>query len=300
MRHASDQKGEKMKVLNSNREAIETCINNKYFSVAHLYFEEKTLDLHIHDCYEVYYSISGGKQFLIDNRTYHIQPGDLFFINQYESHYLAKIDQTEHERIILSVYPEFLRSLSTDKTSLEHCFTYREPGFSHRVSLNKSSQQRFLYYIHKLTSLPGYAEDILERLAFTELMVFLNKEFLASQQKEGFWETPGFQYDKQVNALMEYINANINTPITLQQLSDTFFLSKSFICRIFKQSTGTTVNKYLTGRRISIAKALLSEGVSVNDVCERCGFMDYSTFLKAFTKTVGVSPKKYAMYNNHI
>jgi YesN/AraC family two-component response regulator len=131
-------------------------------------------------------------------------------------------------------------------------------------------------------------------------MVFLNKEFLSSQQKEDFLENPNFQYDKQVNTLMEYINANINAPITLQQLSDTFFLSKSFICRIFKQSTGTTVNKYLTGRRISIAKALLSEGVSVNDVCERCGFMDYSTFLKAFTKTVGVSPKKYAMYNNHI
>ena len=37
------------------------------FAFAHLYNDEKAMDMHIHDCYEIYYSISGGKQFLIDN-----------------------------------------------------------------------------------------------------------------------------------------------------------------------------------------------------------------------------------------
>ena len=49
------------------------------------------MDIHIHDCYEIYYSISGGKQFLIDNRFYNFNPGDIFFINQYESHYISQI-----------------------------------------------------------------------------------------------------------------------------------------------------------------------------------------------------------------
>jgi len=43
-----------------------------------------------------------------------------------------------------------------------------------------------------------------------------------------------------------------------------------------------------------MAKALLASGTSVGQVCEECGFRDYSNFLKAFTKTVGLSPKKYA------
>lgn len=63
-----------MKEFTSNMEAIQYCITNKYFSLAHLYSDEKPLDMHIHDCYEIYYSISGGKQFLIDNRFYTIEP----------------------------------------------------------------------------------------------------------------------------------------------------------------------------------------------------------------------------------
>jgi AraC-like DNA-binding protein len=289
-----------MKEVNSCKAAIDACISNKYFAIAHLFFEEKTMNIHIHDCYEIYYSISGGKQFLIDNKAYKIEPGDLFFINQYESHYLTQIDQDEHERIVISLHPDFLRSLSTPATELDYCFTHREPGFSHRISLNKNQQQRFMYYIHKITSLSGYAEDVLERIAITELMVFFNKEFLTRQQKAETAENFNYQYDQQVKDILEYINQNISEPVSIQLLADHFFLSKSFICRIFKQSTGTTVNKYLTARRISIAKALLSEGASVNEVYEQCGFLDYSTFLKAFTKTVGLSPKKYSMYNNRI
>ena len=82
--------------------------------------------------------------------------------------------------------------------------------------------------------------------------------------------------------------------MTVEQLPENFFLSESYICRIFKQATGTTIGKYITARRISIAKAALSEGVGVNEAFERSGFGDYSSFFKAFTKAVGVSPKKYA------
>lgn len=74
-------------------------------------------------------------------------------------------------------------------------------------------------------------------------------------------------------------------------LAEHFFLSESYICRIFKLSTGTTINKYITARRISIAKSLLSNGLSINDVCIKCGFNDYSNFLKAFKKAVGYDLK---------
>lgn len=288
-----------MKEYNSCKAAIDYCISEKYFAIAHLYFEEKTMNIHIHDCYEIYYSISGGKQFLIDNKTYNISPGDVFFINQYESHYLTQIDQEEHERIIISIHPDFLKGLSTKNTPMDYCFNYRDKDFSHRISLDKEQQQRFMYYIHKLTSISGYAEDVMERAVFTEFIVHLYKIFYSKLEvvKEDS-VTVNYQYDEQVKQILEYINQNIASPITIDQLANQFFLSKSYICRIFKQATGTTINKYLTARRISIAKSLLSEGMFVNEVYEKCGFRDYSNFLKAFTKAVGVSPKKYALYNS--
>ncbi len=58
------------------------------------------------------------------------------------------------------------------------------------------------------------------------------------------------------------------------------------------------INKYITTKRITISKSLLSQGYSVNEACEACGFNDYSNYLKAFTKAVGISPKKYAQFNS--
>ena len=75
-----------------------------------------------------------------------------------------------------------------------------------------------------------------------------------------------------------------------------FYLSSSYLCRIFKDSTGTTINQYITAKRISRAKVLLAEGHPVAEDSSLCGFGDYSNFLKAFTKIVGISPSKYAAF----
>ncbi len=56
-----------MEELTSCKTAIDNCKTSGTFAIAHLYKEEKAMDMHIHDCYEIYYSICGGKQFLIDN-----------------------------------------------------------------------------------------------------------------------------------------------------------------------------------------------------------------------------------------
>lgn len=280
-----------MKELNSCKTAIDQCAQTKTFSIAHLYKEEKAMDMHIHDCYELYYSISGGKQFLIDNRFYSIAPGDLFLINQYESHKLTQIDNSVHERIVLSIYPDYVKRISTPDTDLDYCFSNRDSHFQHKISLDKAQQRRFLYYISKMTSAKGYAHDIVEQAAFMELMVMINA---LSDANAAANDVSDYKYNQQVNDILAYINQNISLGITVEQLAENFFLSESYICRIFKQATGTTINKYITARRISIAKAHLSEGDSVGDAFEKSGFGDYSSFFKAFTKAVGMSPKKYA------
>lgn len=285
-----------MEELTSCKVAVENCLRDRTFSIAHLYKEEKAMDMHIHDCYELYYSISGGKQFLIDNCFYSIAPGDLFIINQYESHKLTQIDDMVHERIVLSIHPDYAKKLSTPETDLDYCFTNRGGTFQHKISLNKEQQKRFLYYVNKITSAEGFAHDIIEQAAFMELLVMINSLAVSTKQDEA--QLPeglsSYKYNHQVDDILAYINRNISGDITIDQIAGEFFLSESYICRIFKAATGTTIGKYITARRISIAKALLNEGVSVSEAFERSGFTDYSNFFKAFTKAVGVSPKKYA------
>lgn len=281
-----------MKEHTSCKQAISDCLENKTFAIAHLYNEEKTMNMHIHDCYELFYCISGGKQFLIDNKFYEIKPGDLFVINQYESHYLTRIDQIILERIVIPIHSEYLKSLSTDETNLDYCFSHRPANFSHRLSLTREQQQRFIYYVNKITSATSYGSDIIERSAFMELMVLVNGTCHTNRKLKKSEST--YKYNQQVEEILTYINKNISGEITIAHLSSHFYLSESYICRIFKSITGTTINKYITARRITIAKSLLASGNNAGSVCEQCGFNDYSNFLKAFTKAVGISPKKYA------
>lgn len=284
-----------MEAFTSCQAAISHCLDNRYFAIAHLHQEESIMNMHIHDCYEIYYSISGGKQFLIDNRFYDINPGDLFIINQFESHCLTQINNMVHERIIISIHPDFLKEISTPRTDLNHCFTERDHAFNHRISLNKEQQHRFLYFIGKITASNEFGRDIIERVAFMEMMVMLNSLFINNHNLESADST--FQYNQQVQDILSYINLHITENITVEQLAEQFYLSTSYICRIFKATTGTTINKYINARRITIAKALLAMDMGVSEVCEKCGFNDYSNFLKAFTKAVGISPKKYAQYS---
>lgn len=284
-----------MHAFTSCKEATKACIQNTYFSIAHLTKEEKTMHMHIHDCYELYYSISGGKQFLIDNKLYNIAPGDLFVINQYETHHLTQIDQAIHERIVISICPEFLNALSTNQTNLAHCFTQHPESFNHQLSLSSEYQKRFLYYINKILSANDYGGDIIEKCAFQELMLFINTIY--SENTCDLLES-SFKYNKQVNDILSYINNHIEQVITIEELSNHFYLSTSYICRIFKATTGTTIVKYITARRISIAKTLLANGTSVTDTFLQCGFNDYSNFVRAFTKAVGISPKKYSQLSN--
>lgn len=280
-----------MKECLTCQEVIDQCLNTGSFAYAHLYKDEKTMNIHIHHNYEIYYSISGGNQFLIDNQLYEIKDGDIFFINQFESHQVTKIDQQQHERIMLAIHPNLLRRLSSQSTELDYCFTNRSKCNPHRLHLLPKDQDRFNYYIYKLRSNIGFGHDLLDQAILIELMVFLNEIYIRDTREDIT------NHNSLIDEILSYINKNIRDTLTIEVLSSHFHLSSSYLCRIFKSTTGTTINKYITAKRITLSKALLVEGYSVNEVCEMCGFNDYSNYLKAFTKAVGISPKKYAQFS---
>lgn len=281
-----------MNVFSSCKLATQACMERQSFTVAHLYKEEKTMDMHIHDCYEIYYSISGGRQFLIDNKFYHVAPGDLFIINQFESHMLISVDGESHERIVVNLHPNFVKALSTEVTNLDECFSFHPAAFQHKISLSREQQNRFLYHIDKITSAEGYGADVIQRASVLELLVLVN--WLSSCNAEQT-AAPNYNHNHHVDDILSYINQNLVSDISMQVIADEFNMSKSYLCRVFKKATGTTIGKYVTARRITIARSLLSEGYSVTEAYEKSGFTDYSSFFKTFTRVVGISPKKYAI-----
>jgi two-component system response regulator YesN len=72
------------------------------------------------------------------------------------------------------------------------------------------------------------------------------------------------------------------------------FLSPTYLCLLFKQETGETINEYLTKVRIEKAKELLSDPRNkFYEVCYTVGYSDPSYFSKLFKKYTGVTPSAF-------
>lgn len=275
-------------------EATEACMRTRRFAIAHLKSDERARGMHIHDCLELYYSISGDKQFVVGERLYEANPGDLFVMNPYEAHRPVMREDAAHERMVVCIHPDYPASLSTDSTDLTSCFFRRPAGFSHRVSLSRPQRAAFERLLERCAVPEGFGSDLLENTSFTELLVMVSGLYLtcaAHGEKNAAIECA----EERVAAILAYIDARIAQPITLEDISGAFYISQGYLCRLFKEATGTTLGRYILARRISLAKRLLAQGRSVHETCEACGFGDYTHFIRAFGQAVGMPPKQYAL-----
>ena len=295
-----------MQLHTSYDTAFKAALNTQTFAIARLQHIKLPMNIDTSGCYKLFYFISGVKKFHIDNYIYTIEPGDLFFVNQREWHYFSQINEEDsHERIVIFIYPEFLKTLCTEQTDLCACFTHKADTLEHKLRLQPKDCDKLTYLIHKFTSANGYGEDIFTMSIFLEMMVFLNRACMkyhqtqAEQSKDCHSQTPlaaSLKQSKQVSPILSYIDSHITEDLSLELLSGQFFVTPSYLCRIFKNATGTTIHKYITAKRITLAKDLLTQGYSVTDACNRSGFKDYNGFLKSFVSAVGIAPKKYAQF----
>ncbi|MDL2325026.1 AraC family transcriptional regulator, partial [Ruminococcaceae bacterium OttesenSCG-928-A16] len=280
-----------MEIMRSCSCSEDACATNKRFSVAFLNHDEKAKDMHNHDLLEIYFSISGGKWFVIDDSIYPMHDNDVFIINQFQTHRPEVLDDNRHQRYVFTIMPPFLDSISSPSTNLLQLF-YNSEDFSRRISLNNLQAKQMMQMIGKLESVQGHGADLLENSILTEIVLML----LNISQPTG--SNVILSDNKYIADILSYIDNSLAKDLSLDALSAEFFLSKGYFCRLFKEHTGTTVNKYVLAKRIAAAKKLLATGHSVQETALRTGFNDYASFIRRFTQDVGISPKRYSRENN--
>ena len=95
--------------------------------------------------------------------------------------------------------------------------------------------------------------------------------------------------------IKEYIRQNFAVPtLSVPDISQYANRSSSYICTLFKNETGQTINQYLTDYRIKMSKQFLSDPrYRIADISAKVGYSDGNYYSKAFRKIVGLSPSEY-------
>jgi len=102
------------------------------------------------------------------------------------------------------------------------------------------------------------------------------------------------KYSPQIVDAMKYISQNYSRNITVKMVSDSLFVSESYLMHLFKDNINRTFNECLTDYRIMVAKQLLLSGkLKVYEIAELVGYNDSKYFSQIFRKKTGLSPSQY-------
>ena len=94
--------------------------------------------------------------------------------------------------------------------------------------------------------------------------------------------------------IKEYIDDNLKEDLSLVALGEQFKLAPSYLSTLFKSAHGIGVLDYINKSRIEKAKYLLKNtNMSIKDISDEVGFMNYNSFARVFKKYAGVSAKDY-------
>ncbi|MBQ7372581.1 MAG: response regulator [Blautia sp.] len=117
------------------------------------------------------------------------------------------------------------------------------------------------------------------------------------RQTENYLQTVGTlaQAPSTVDIIRRFIETHYSDPaLSIKMISDHVHLSTSYICTLYKNETGNTLNQFITDYRMQKARELLMDVRNkVQDISGAVGFTDSGYFSKAFKKCYGVSPSEF-------
>lgn len=92
----------------------------------------------------------------------------------------------------------------------------------------------------------------------------------------------------------DYIEANIASGFSLEELERATGRGRWQLSRDFRATFATSPYRYLTLRRLDLARRMMREGRAIAEIAYACGFSDQSHFGRAFKQTYGLTPKAWA------
>ncbi|WP_367567317.1 AraC family transcriptional regulator [Lacrimispora sp.] len=249
---------------------------------------------HFHDTYELYFLLEGERYYFIEKETYHVKAGDVVLINRQQVHKTSQAGSKSHDRILLQLSGRVLEPWlkSAGIPSLEKVFEDYY-GVSRLSKQEWEEMKGLLFGIAEELKHKRECYEVMVRLKLSQILLIISR----SRKRDVMKEMPSrVQTPKhgRVHDVAEYLTFHCETEETLEELAERFFISKSYLSKIFREVTGLSVNEYRNLARMRKAQKLLKNSrYSITEISGLLGFESVTYFERVFKKHCAATPLKY-------
>lgn len=231
-----------------------------------------------------------GTMFLnIDGTEYTIRPGDVFILPVRKLHYGPRLSEGG-----ISYYWVHFQAPGLEKV------LHRDSGDAKNLSTGQS------YLMHHVSLLDVNTVSMLFNQLYANNYVqhytpYLQKSLLKVLLYEISNQTllrHAHKFDQRFVQLLDYFRSNFTSEIPIDELAEQFGYNKYYLCRLFKQRVGRTINTYQTELRMCYACQLLREtNHPIKRISSEVGYESEKYFMRIFKDHMRMTPSEYR--NSH-
>ena len=250
------------------------------------------VEKHAHSFYEIYLFEEGNVSLEIEDNIYEMKAGDVIIVPPKIYHRAVSEDKvTVYRRFVVWISESNVADLMRRSESYGYIFKKAE------------EEKEYIYHLDTLShnsiknKLIGILEELhTERFGKEEQLKNLMRDFLLNLNRFAYHENEKTMINERISVyqtITDYISTHLEDDLSLDALSEYFYLNKYYIAHLVQENTGLSLHQYITKKRLSACCEAARDGQLIGDVCAQYGFQNYSGFYRAFKKEYGMSPSAY-------
>jgi AraC-like DNA-binding protein len=251
---------------------------------------------HHHTEFEISVLVSGKGVYTVGNKTYDFQKGDVFMFSSDEAHCITSISSDEpFDLMNIQFEPRFIWS-SGNLFDLKYLkiFLERNEKFENRLDRENPTTEKIRKIMFDMESefkhkQPEY--ELMIKIQLLQLLVTAIRGY--DYVKESNFST-NLKIISSLEKAMNYIDENLFSNLSLEEISHVSKMSRTYFCNIFKKLNGLSPWDYITIKRVEKSIEMLkTTNDTVLDIALKCGFNNTANFNRAFKKITGKVPSDY-------
>ena len=250
-------------------------------------------NIHYHWYYEIIMHVKNGGKLLIDDCQYEMKPYDLFIIPPYTLHgFYAGTEVLDYERTLVYISDEVLAELGRNIIHFENVFSRANMDKFSRVQLSEEEFTKLRNLLLQAENADSETATDYERLdAMNRLSMFFLE--IAKLTDKPLTNVENRHVSPLMVNVLDYINENYTTNCAQEEIAKRFNISKYYLAHEFSRVFHISVYQYVLMCRIAQAERLILRGEPFSEVAFKCGFNDYSNFLRVFRNISGQTPREF-------